>query len=92
MSWYLVGVTCRCGQAHSQDTKISIQDGPTQAGTLAELYPSGEMPDTLALAALASVGDERTSYSRFLWQQQPTSSGWPAAFSYLLGPGTSFGV
>ena len=40
MSWYLVDFRCKCGCVHGLSSAMQIPDGPTRAGTVAELYPS----------------------------------------------------
>ena len=47
MSWYRVEVTCRCGEKGQLGLAWQIRDGPTEAGTVAELYPDGDLPQVL---------------------------------------------
>jgi len=50
MGWYRAVVTCRCGQVHGLGIQLQIPGGTPfgrQAGTGAELYPSGEVPPVL---------------------------------------------
>ena len=55
MSWYLVDVTCRCGQVHGLAHQVQIEAGlhfGRRAGTVAELYPSAASPGPSYSAAL----------------------------------------
>jgi len=47
MSWYIVDLACKCGRVHRVVNWLQIPDGPTQAGSLAELYPAGDLPQVL---------------------------------------------
>lgn len=47
--WYRVFYTCpQCGRVHTVTNQRRIDGGPTEAGTVAELYPAGELPADLA--------------------------------------------
>ena len=47
MSWYRVDVACKCGRVHRVANWLQIPDGPTQVGSLEDLYPSGDLPAVL---------------------------------------------
>ena len=48
MSWYIVELSCpRCGKVHPVWSEFQIPDGPTEAGTVAELYVGQELPEML---------------------------------------------
>jgi len=48
MSWYRAIMNCKCGQPHWLTGALRIPCGPAEAGTVAELYPDGELPPVVA--------------------------------------------
>jgi hypothetical protein len=48
MAWYVVDLRCECGETHWVSNGFQLTPGPTEAGTVAELYPSGNLPAALA--------------------------------------------
>jgi hypothetical protein len=47
MRLYIVDLRCRCGQVHRVIKGLVLHGGPTEAGTVAELYGDGELPEAL---------------------------------------------
>jgi hypothetical protein len=56
MSWYRVDLVCKCGRVHRICNELQIPDGPTRAGSLEDLYPSGKLPPVL----IEKMGDLMT--------------------------------
>ena len=48
MAWYAVDLRCECGETHRVSNRLQLTPGPTEAGTMAELYPAGDLPPGLA--------------------------------------------
>jgi hypothetical protein len=44
---YMVDFRCTCGRVHAV-AEMLIEDGPTEAGTAAELWPTGDYPPAVA--------------------------------------------
>ena len=42
-----VHLRCECGQTHGVIGHFQLTPGPPEAGTVAELYPAGELPADL---------------------------------------------
>ena len=47
MAWYMVDLRCKCGEIHGVINHFQPTPGPTKAGIVAELYPTGELPADL---------------------------------------------
>jgi hypothetical protein len=48
--WYIVDLRCpKCDKVHRVSTRYWVHDGPTKAGSLADLYPDGNLPRDLVL-------------------------------------------
>ena len=47
MAWYAVDLRCECGQTHGVINRFQLTPGTTEAGTVAELYPAGNLPAAL---------------------------------------------
>lgn len=61
VKWYRVTYRCPiCGKEHDVSQQRRIDDGPDQAGTVADLYPTGELPWSLADLMRDSVVCETT--------------------------------
>ena len=49
MRQYLVDLRCPyCGKTHRVTSGLQLDGGPTEPGSLADLYPGGELPQALA--------------------------------------------
>lgn len=48
MRSYVVDLRCECGAVHRVSNDLRLQNGPDHAGTVAELYRTGELPPELA--------------------------------------------
>jgi hypothetical protein len=49
MTSYLMDLRCpKCGQVHRVSNDLRLDHGPTEPGTLSDLYGSAELPRTLA--------------------------------------------
>lgn len=61
VKWYRVAYLCPiCRKDHDVSLQRRIDHGPHQSGTVAELYPSGELPWSLADLMRDSVVCEAT--------------------------------
>jgi hypothetical protein len=56
MSLYIVDIQCpKCNEVHRVSKRYRVPNGPTQPGTLADLYPDGKLPPELVLLLAKQV-------------------------------------
>ena len=48
MAFYRVDLRCECDQTHRVINGLQLTPGPDKAGSVAELYPAGDLPPELA--------------------------------------------
>jgi hypothetical protein len=48
MSWYIVDLRCpKCGKTHRVTNGLQLDGGPTEPGSLTDLYSAGDLPQAL---------------------------------------------